>query len=160
MRAAGRRIFGQFYQKGGGRRGSRREVAGAIDGAPAAAWVRRRRAGCRRRSRRGDLPRASRRDATSLGCTGMIAKLAGVVEQIEPDAAVIDVGGVGYLAFCSTRTIGRLPPLVSPVDSGQGRRRKTAPLPPLRRPAGEPGIGVLGQEQAGLGASRGGRAAA
>jgi Holliday junction DNA helicase RuvA len=40
----------------------------------------------------------------------MIAKLAGVVEQIEPDAAVIDVGGVGYLAFCSTRTIGRLPP--------------------------------------------------
>jgi Holliday junction DNA helicase RuvA len=39
----------------------------------------------------------------------MIAKLAGVVEQIEPDAAVIDVGGVGYLAFCSTRTIGRLP---------------------------------------------------
>jgi Holliday junction DNA helicase RuvA len=45
----------------------------------------------------------------------MIAKLAGVVEQIEPDAAVIDVGGVGYLAFCSTRTIGRLPPAGSPA---------------------------------------------
>ncbi|HXO89534.1 MAG TPA: Holliday junction branch migration protein RuvA [Stellaceae bacterium] len=45
----------------------------------------------------------------------MIAKLAGVVEQIEPDAAVIDVNGVGYLAFCSTRTIGRLPPPGSPV---------------------------------------------
>jgi Holliday junction DNA helicase RuvA len=45
----------------------------------------------------------------------MIAKLAGVVEQIEPDAAVIDVNGVGYLAFCSTRTIGRLPPAGSPV---------------------------------------------
>jgi holliday junction DNA helicase RuvA len=45
----------------------------------------------------------------------MIAKLAGVVEQIEPDAAVIDVNGVGYLAFCSTRTIGRLPPLGLPV---------------------------------------------
>jgi Holliday junction DNA helicase RuvA len=45
----------------------------------------------------------------------MIAKLAGIVEQIEPDAAVIDVGGVGYLAFCSTRTIGRLPPLGSPA---------------------------------------------
>ncbi|MGA7259781.1 MAG: Holliday junction branch migration protein RuvA [Stellaceae bacterium] len=45
----------------------------------------------------------------------MIAKLAGVVEQIEPDAAVIDVGGVGYLAFCSTRTIGRLPPPGSPA---------------------------------------------
>ena len=40
----------------------------------------------------------------------MIAKLAGLVEQIEPDAAVIDVNGVGYLTFCSTRTIGRLPP--------------------------------------------------
>ena len=39
----------------------------------------------------------------------MIARLAGVVQQIEPDAAVIDVNGVGYLAFCSTRTIGRLP---------------------------------------------------
>jgi Holliday junction DNA helicase RuvA len=45
----------------------------------------------------------------------VIAKLAGVVEQVEPDAAVIDVGGVGYLAFCSTRTIGRLPPPGSPV---------------------------------------------
>jgi len=45
----------------------------------------------------------------------MIAKLAGVVEQIEADAAVIDVGGVGYLAFCSTRTIGRLPPPGSPA---------------------------------------------
>ncbi len=45
----------------------------------------------------------------------MIAKLAGVVEQIEPDAAVIDVNGVGYLAFCSTRTIGRLPPAGLPV---------------------------------------------
>ena len=45
----------------------------------------------------------------------MIAKLAGVVEQIEADAAVIDVNGVGYLAFCSTRTIGRLPPPGSPA---------------------------------------------
>jgi Holliday junction DNA helicase RuvA len=45
----------------------------------------------------------------------MIAKLAGIVEQIEPDAAVIDVNGVGYLAFCSTRTIGRLPPPGSPA---------------------------------------------
>lgn len=40
----------------------------------------------------------------------MIAKLAGTIDHIEPDAAVIDVGGVGYLAFCSTRTIGHLPP--------------------------------------------------
>ena len=40
----------------------------------------------------------------------MIAKLAGIVDSVGPDGAVIDVGGVGYLAFCSTRTIGQLPP--------------------------------------------------
>jgi holliday junction DNA helicase RuvA len=40
----------------------------------------------------------------------MIARLAGTVDSVGPDGAVIDVGGVGYLAFCSTRTIGRLPP--------------------------------------------------
>ncbi len=45
----------------------------------------------------------------------MIAKLAGLVDQVGPDAAVIDVGGVGYLAFCSTRTISNLPPAGSPV---------------------------------------------
>ena len=40
----------------------------------------------------------------------MIAKLAGIVDSVGPDGAVVDVGGVGYLTFCSTRTIGRLPP--------------------------------------------------
>lgn len=40
----------------------------------------------------------------------MIAKLAGTIDHIGPEAVVIDVGGVGYLAYCSTRTIGRLPP--------------------------------------------------
>ena len=40
----------------------------------------------------------------------MIAKLAGLLDQVTSDGAVIDVGGVGYLAFCSTRTLGRLPP--------------------------------------------------
>jgi Holliday junction DNA helicase RuvA len=39
----------------------------------------------------------------------MIAKLTGVVDQNGPEATVIDVDGVGYLAFCSTRTISRLP---------------------------------------------------
>jgi Holliday junction DNA helicase RuvA len=39
----------------------------------------------------------------------MIAKLAGILDQIGPDGAVIDVSGVGYLVFCSTRTIGHLP---------------------------------------------------
>jgi len=32
----------------------------------------------------------------------MIAKLAGIVDHVGPDGAIIDVGGVGYLAFCST----------------------------------------------------------
>jgi Holliday junction DNA helicase RuvA len=45
----------------------------------------------------------------------MIAKLAGLVDQLEPDAAVIDVNGVGYRAFCSTRTVSRLPPIGTPV---------------------------------------------
>src|SRR5262252_2598502 len=45
----------------------------------------------------------------------MIAKLAGLVDQVASDSAVIDVGGVGYLAFCSTRTIGNLPPAGAPV---------------------------------------------
>jgi holliday junction DNA helicase RuvA len=40
----------------------------------------------------------------------MIAKLAGMVDQIDTESVVIDVGGVGYLAFCSTRTISQLPP--------------------------------------------------
>jgi Holliday junction DNA helicase RuvA len=40
----------------------------------------------------------------------MIAKLSGLLDQIGPDGAVIDVGGVGYLVFCSARTLGRLPP--------------------------------------------------
>jgi Holliday junction DNA helicase RuvA len=39
----------------------------------------------------------------------MIAKLSGTLDSIGPDGAVIDVGGVGYLAFCSTRTLSRLP---------------------------------------------------
>ena len=66
----------------------------------------------------------------------MIAKLAGVVEQIEPDAAVIDVGGVGYLAFCSTRTIGRLPPAArlsgAPADRDAHVPRR--PYPPSYTP--------------------------
>lgn len=40
----------------------------------------------------------------------MIAKLSGTLDSVGPDGAVIDVGGVGYLTFCSTRTLGRLPP--------------------------------------------------
>ena len=36
----------------------------------------------------------------------MIAKLTGVLDSIGDDNAIIDVGGVGYLVFCSKRTLG------------------------------------------------------
>jgi Holliday junction DNA helicase RuvA len=39
----------------------------------------------------------------------MIAKLAGILDLVAADSAVIDVGGVGYLAFCSSRTLAALP---------------------------------------------------
>jgi Holliday junction DNA helicase RuvA len=41
----------------------------------------------------------------------MIARLKGLVEQVGEDWAVIDVGGVGYLVYCSSRTLSRLPKL-------------------------------------------------
>jgi Holliday junction DNA helicase RuvA len=46
---------------------------------------------------------------------GVIAKLAGILDQVGSEEVVIDVGGVGYLAFCSARTVGRLPPPGSAV---------------------------------------------
>ncbi len=39
----------------------------------------------------------------------MIAKLTGVLDSIGEDWAVVDVGGVGYLAYCSGRTLRALP---------------------------------------------------
>lgn len=39
----------------------------------------------------------------------MIAVLKGLVDSTGDDWAVIDVNGVGYLVFCSRRTLGRLP---------------------------------------------------
>lgn len=38
----------------------------------------------------------------------MIAKLKGLVDSLGDDWVVIDVSGVGYLVFCSARTLGRL----------------------------------------------------
>ena len=38
----------------------------------------------------------------------MIAKLKGLVDSVGEDFAVIDVGGVGYLVFCSGRTLSKL----------------------------------------------------
>jgi len=39
----------------------------------------------------------------------MIAYLNGTVHEIAEDSVIIDVGGVGYLAFCSSRTLANLP---------------------------------------------------
>ena len=39
----------------------------------------------------------------------MIGKLKGTVDEIAEDHVVIDVHGVGYVAFCSARTLGNLP---------------------------------------------------
>ncbi|MEI8394167.1 MAG: Holliday junction branch migration protein RuvA [Rhodospirillaceae bacterium] len=37
----------------------------------------------------------------------MIAKLTGRLDSLGPDYAIVDVGGVGYLVFCATRTLTR-----------------------------------------------------
>ncbi len=39
----------------------------------------------------------------------MIGKLTGIVDSRDEDSLVIDVGGVGYLVHCSTRTLAGLP---------------------------------------------------
>lgn len=38
----------------------------------------------------------------------MIAKLKGLIDSVGEDFAVIDVHGVGYLVFCSAKTLGKL----------------------------------------------------
>lgn len=38
----------------------------------------------------------------------MIAKLKGLVDSVGEDFAVLDVNGVGYLVFCSAKTLARL----------------------------------------------------
>ena len=39
----------------------------------------------------------------------MFAKLTGILDSIGDDWAVVDVGGVGYMVFCSARTLAQLP---------------------------------------------------
>ncbi len=39
----------------------------------------------------------------------MIGKLRGLVDEIDDDHLILDVGGVGYLVHASARTLGRLP---------------------------------------------------
>ena len=40
----------------------------------------------------------------------MIAKLFGIVDTIDTDSLIINVNGVGYLVFCSSRTLLKMPP--------------------------------------------------
>lgn len=46
----------------------------------------------------------------------MIAKLTGLLDQLGEDFAVVDVGGVGYIAFCSGRTLAAMPAVGEPVS--------------------------------------------
>ncbi|MGH6897027.1 MAG: Holliday junction branch migration protein RuvA [Geminicoccaceae bacterium] len=46
----------------------------------------------------------------------MIARLRGTLDGLDEDHAVIDVGGVGYLVVCSTRTLAALPRAGEAVD--------------------------------------------
>jgi len=46
----------------------------------------------------------------------LIAKLKGLLDSSGEDWAILDVGGVGYLAFCSSRTLTALPPPGEVVD--------------------------------------------
>jgi len=39
----------------------------------------------------------------------MIGKLRGLVDEVDEDSVILDVGGVGYHVFCSTRTLAALP---------------------------------------------------
>jgi Holliday junction DNA helicase RuvA len=46
----------------------------------------------------------------------MIGKLRGLVDSVEEDGFVIDVGGVGYLVAASARTLGALPSVGEPAE--------------------------------------------
>lgn len=39
----------------------------------------------------------------------MIARLKGLLDEVGDDWVIVDVGGVGYLVYCSARTLSRLP---------------------------------------------------
>lgn len=52
----------------------------------------------------------------------MIGRLTGEIAHIAEDHVLLDVGGVGYVVFCSSRTLGSLPPV------GEGARLYTEML--------------------------------
>lgn len=46
----------------------------------------------------------------------MIARLRGVLEGIRADGLILDVNGVGYLVYCASNYLAKLPPLGSPLS--------------------------------------------
>jgi Holliday junction DNA helicase RuvA len=46
----------------------------------------------------------------------MIAKLTGLIDAVTAEGVVLDVNGVGYLVFCSPRTLTRLPAKGAPAS--------------------------------------------
>ena len=46
----------------------------------------------------------------------MIAKLTGLIDAATAEGVVLDVNGVGYLVFCSPRTLARLPAKGAPAS--------------------------------------------
>ncbi|HEY8016993.1 MAG TPA: OB-fold domain-containing protein, partial [Dongiaceae bacterium] len=46
----------------------------------------------------------------------MIAKLTGLIDSTSGEGAVLDVNGIGYLVFCSPRTLARLPAKGAPAS--------------------------------------------
>jgi len=46
----------------------------------------------------------------------MIGKLRGLIDRLEEDGFIIDVGGVGYVVAASARTLAALPPVGEPAE--------------------------------------------
>ena len=46
----------------------------------------------------------------------MIAHLKGILAQVNSDAVVVDVGGVGYLVFCSARALAGMPAIGTAIS--------------------------------------------
>lgn len=46
----------------------------------------------------------------------MIGKLTGILDSVGDDHVIIDVNGVGYVAHCSSRTLGTLPQIGEPLS--------------------------------------------
>ena len=46
----------------------------------------------------------------------MIGKLRGNVDWVDEQEAIIDVGGVGYIVYCSAMTLRSFPPIGNSVQ--------------------------------------------